>query len=88
MYPIKNRRVTTTLCQIAFFIINSGLCQDITVSPAEDTEMAVDSSIDENASLPQCRSQELRLLSKKYEICHRINIEKIEQKFDKPSDRG
>ena len=87
MCPIKNKCVTTILCQIAFFIFNSGLCQDITVPSAEHTEMAVDNSIDENASLPQCRSQELRLLSKKYEICHRINIEKIEQKFDKPSDR-
>ena len=88
MCPIKNSCVTTILCQIAVFIINSGLCQGIAVSSAEDTEMAVDSSIDENLSLPQCRSQELRLLSKKYEVCHRINIEKIEQKFDKPSDRG
>ena len=88
MCPIRNRCVTTILCQIAFFIINSGLCQDITVSSAEGTEMAVDSSIDENLISPQCRSQELRLLSNKYEICHRINIEKIEQKFDKPSDRG
>ena len=88
MYPIKNRYVTAILCEISFFIFNSGLCQDITVQSAEDTEMAVDSSIDENLSLPQCRSQELRLLSKKYEVCHRINIEKIEQKFDKPSDRG
>ena len=76
------------LCQIAFFIFDAGLCQDITVPSTEDTEMAVDSSIDENSILPQCISQELRLLSKKYEICHRINIEKIEKKFDNPSDRG
>ena len=88
MCPIKNKCVTTILCQIVFFIFDSGLCQDITMPSAEHTEMTVDSSIDENSSLPHCRSQELRLLSKKYEICHRINIEKIEQKFDKPSDRG
>ena len=88
MCPIKNSCVTTILCQIAFFIFNSGLCQDIIVPSAEDTEIGVDSSIDENSILPQCISQELRLLSKKYEICHRINIEKIEKKFDKPSDRG
>ena len=87
MCPIKNRCVTTILCQITLSIIHSGLCQDISVSSAEDTEIAVDSSIDENSISPQCRSQELRLLSNKYEICHRINIEKIEQKFDKPSDR-
>ena len=88
MCPSKNSFVKTVLCQIAFFIINSGLCKDIIVSSAEDTEMAVDISIDENSISPQCRSQELRLLSNKYEICHRINIEKIEQKFDEPTDRG
>ena len=87
MCPIKNSCVTTILYQIALFIIVSGLCQDIAVSSAEYTEIPVDSSSDENSISPQCRSQKLRLLSNKYEICHRINIEKIEQKFDKPADR-
>ena len=64
------------------------------VLPHEDTiwwspdEVRIVSADGKKVALPQCTSSELQQISNKYEVCHRENIEKIEQQFGKRIEGG